>query len=169
MLLYLVLLFTVLPVVELYLLIQLGTYTSSLFAIGVVVLTGVIGANLARWQGLQAYARVQKEMASGQMPGDSLVDGLMIFAAGIVLITPGILTDLLGFCLLIPPIRKILKAGLLVFLKKNAKVHFQQATKMNGNWTTQSWSSDPADSEPVVHSSSQNAEVIDVEYRKIDD
>jgi len=163
------LLFTVLPVVELYLLIQLGAHTSGAFAIGVVILTGIIGANLARWQGLQAYARVQKEMSSGQMPGDSLVDGLMIFAAGIVLITPGILTDILGFCLLIPPIRKILKRGLLVFLKKNAQIKFHQATQNNGTWTTQTWSSGQGASEPAVHSSHQDAEVIDVEFRHVDE
>ena len=70
---------------------------------------GVAGALLWRWQGLRAIVRIQEEMAAGKMPADSLVDGLLIFLAGALLITPGMLTDLAGFALLIPPIRAVVK------------------------------------------------------------
>ncbi len=105
----LLLLFILVPFIELYLLFVIAEHTSALFTFGLIITTGVLGAWLARREGTQCLRRIQSEMSQGQMPGDSLVDGLMILVAGAVLITPGILTDILGFSLLIAPIRSRLK------------------------------------------------------------
>jgi UPF0716 protein FxsA len=105
----LLLLFILVPMVELALLLLIGQYTGILFTLGLIVFTGALGAWLARHQGTQCLSRIQAELAKGQMPGDSLLDGLMILVAGAVLITPGVLTDILGFSLLIPPMRRVLK------------------------------------------------------------
>ena len=112
MLLRLFLLFTVIPLVELYLLIRLGTYLGVLDTLAVVIATGVVGGLLARSQGLAVMNRIRMELDEGRIPAESLFDGVMILVAGVLLITPGLLTDGLGLCLLIPWTRQVLKLWL---------------------------------------------------------
>lgn len=102
-------LFVLLPIVELALLIQLGQAIGLPWTLAIVVTTGFLGATLARRQGLRAWLAIRAELQNGRMPAGALVDGLMILVGGIVLLTPGILTDLLGFALLVPVTRNILK------------------------------------------------------------
>ncbi len=109
MLVRLLLLFISLPLVELVLLLYLAAHTGFVFTLGLVIFTGVLGAWLARREGLQCWIRVQNEIAQGQLPADSLLDGLIILVAGALLITPGVLTDLTGFALLVPPLRRQIK------------------------------------------------------------
>ncbi|WP_425617562.1 FxsA family protein [Anatilimnocola sp. NA78] len=100
------LLLTVLPIVELTLLLLLGRYTSVVTAVGFVLITGVIGALLLRWQGVQAWRNVQRDLREGKMPAASLMDGFLIVLASALLISPGVLTDLVGITLLIPWCRR---------------------------------------------------------------
>lgn len=79
---------------------------------GVVIITGIAGAALAKHQGLGILRRIQIEMSYGQMPGDALFDGVLVLTGAILLLTPGILTDLTGFSLLIPGTRLIYKKHL---------------------------------------------------------
>ena len=109
MLLRLLLLFTLVPLVELVLLFIVADYTSWQFTLALVLVTGVVGAALARYEGLRCWSRVQKEIAAGRLPGDPLVDALMILVAGALLVTPGVLTDLVGFALLAPLFRRFVK------------------------------------------------------------
>ena len=102
------LLFIFLPMVELYLLIMLGSRIGAMPTIGLIVFTGLLGASLARQQGLSVLSRIQKEMASGKPPTQELVEGALVVVGGIVLLTPGIITDIFGFSLLLPSIRKAL-------------------------------------------------------------
>ena len=106
-LLKLLLLFTLVPLAELYLLLQIAARTSLTFTFVLVLVTGIVGAMLARRQGLGW--RLQAELQSGQVPTTLLLDGLMIFVAGALLITPGVLTDVVGFSFLVPPIRARLR------------------------------------------------------------
>ena len=126
MLLRLLLLFTVVPLVELVLLLWFRQLTSFTATIALVLTTGIVGAILARRQGWQAWRRIQECVARGEPPTDPLVDGLLILIAGAVLITPGILTDLFGFALLVPPLRAALKRWLGRKLKTRAVMQFQQ-------------------------------------------
>ncbi len=112
MLLRLFLLFTIVPVVELYLLLQLGRWMGPIPTLALVLLTGALGAWLARSQGLAAWTQIQRQQAMGKLPAAALVDGLLILIAGAVLLTPGLLTDLFGFFLLIPAGRKIIREAL---------------------------------------------------------
>ena len=105
----LLLLFIFVPAVELLLLIQMGSWIGTLPTVRLIVLTGIVGAYLAKQQGLQVLTRVQHEIQSGQMPAEALLDGVMILVAAAVLMTPGVLTDVLGFLLLIPQSRKLLR------------------------------------------------------------
>lgn len=106
----LAMLFILVPLVELYLLIQVGSLVGVEITIGIVVVTGLVGAWLARFQGLKVLNEVRASLSVGEMPADALIDGLLILVAGAVLLTPGLLTDALGFGLLIPRGRRIVRS-----------------------------------------------------------
>ena len=110
MLLRLFLLFTIVPVVELALLIQIGGLLGLGPTLLLVMGTGFAGAWLARREGLRGWLAVRDELQGGGVPGESLVHALLILVAGIVLITPGVITDIAGILLLIPPVRRSLIA-----------------------------------------------------------
>ena len=102
----LALLFVVVPILELVLLIELGKVVGLLPTVGLVVLTGVTGAWLARAEGLRVFLQFQRELASGKLPGQALMDGISVLVGGAFLLTPGVLTDVVGFSLLLPPTRR---------------------------------------------------------------
>ena len=116
MFLRLLLLFTVVPLLELFLLVKLGTVIGIGATILIVICTGVLGAWLARWQGLGVLRRLTEDVNQGRVPADALIDGLLILIAGAVLLTPGLITDALGFLLLVPQgravVRKMISARL---------------------------------------------------------
>lgn len=122
MLLYLFLLFTLLPIVELAILIRIGQATTWWAPVLMVIATGVAGAALSRWQGLQVYRRIREDSAAGRMPADALVDGFLILLAGILLVTPGVVTDLVGIAFLIPPIRTLVKRGVKAWIQRNIQI-----------------------------------------------
>lgn len=106
---YLILLFTVVPVIELALLIKVGQYIGVAYTLGIVVITGIVGAYLAKLQGLLTLGRIQDDINQGIMPADRLFDGVLILCSGILLLTPGFITDLIGFMGLIPFTRRFFK------------------------------------------------------------
>ena len=108
----LLLAFTIIPIIEIYLLIEIGSVFGSLTAIILVILTGFLGAFMARMQGLQTLFRIQESLREGRMPSSDLLDALLIVIAGVVLLTPGFLTDSAGFLLLIPTTRNSIKSWL---------------------------------------------------------
>lgn len=97
--------FTLIPVIEIYLFIKLGSLFGALNTVILVVITGLAGAYLARLQGMQTMLRARTSLQQGIMPTEDLIDALIIFAAGMVLLTPGFLTDAMGLLLLFPPTR----------------------------------------------------------------
>lgn len=109
----LIALFIGLPLIELAILVKLGELMGFWPTIGLVIITGFLGAYLAKLQGFWIFRRIQNELAAGRMPASELVDGLLILIGGIVLLTPGLLTDLFGFALLIPWVRRLIKAWLM--------------------------------------------------------
>lgn len=106
------LLFTLIPIAELALLIRIGGWLGLGPTLLLVVGTGAAGAWLARREGLRSWLAVQGELAQGKLPGESLVHAVLILVAGIVLLTPGVITDVAGILLLVPPVRKGLIARL---------------------------------------------------------
>lgn len=108
----LLLLFIAVPAVELVLLIEIGQRLGALATIGLVMGTGIVGASLARQQGINTFARLRKDLDDGRLPAEPIVDGVLILVAAAVLITPGVLTDLFGFLLLIPACRRLVKRSL---------------------------------------------------------
>lgn len=103
------LLFTVVPLAELALLVWLGGQTEWWVPILIILADAVLGASLIRWQGWRAITRIQDDLRAGRMPTDAVIDGVLVLAGGLLLITPGMLTDVAGFALLIPPVRALVK------------------------------------------------------------
>ena len=109
MLLKLFIAFTLVPVIEIYLLIKVGSHIGALNTVLLVIATGFAGAYLARMQGLHTMYRVRASLDQGVMPTEELLDAMLIFSAGLVLLTPGFVTDAFGLLLLIPETRKMFK------------------------------------------------------------
>jgi UPF0716 protein FxsA len=102
-------LFILVPVAELFLLIELGKRIGILWTLALIAFTGVLGAWLARRQGLSVLQRIREDLAAGKMPTTAAADGILILIAGAVLMTPGVLTDAFGFFCLSPGGRSLVK------------------------------------------------------------
>jgi len=128
----LALLFVGVPLLELFILIQLGQLVGLWPTIGLVVLTGFAGAALARLEGLRTLWNIRGELGRGHLPGNALFDGLAILVGGALLLTPGILTDLLGFSFLLPPTRRFLLGRIRRSLEEKLKAGTIQMTYVSG-------------------------------------
>ena len=102
-------LFVLVPLVELVLLLRVGQWLGVLPTVALVAATGVMGAWLVRTEGVRTMARFQEQLARGELPGKVLMDGAAILVGGTLLLTPGVLTDVVGFALLFPPTRSLLQ------------------------------------------------------------
>lgn len=132
----LLLLFVLVPAVELALLIEIGKRIGTLATLALIVITGVLGAALARRQGLGVLRAARAEAAAGRLPAASLVDGVIILLAGAVLITPGVLTDIFGFLCLIPVSRGWIKTLVGRWLRRAAqegRVHVSVSMRARGS------------------------------------
>ena len=118
----LLLAFILIPLAELSLLLLLGSHTRWWVPLLLVIVTGVCGAWLARHQGWRTCRRIQQELLAGRMPTDSLLDAVLILVAGILLLTPGMLTDVCGISLLLPPCRRLVKYALLRWIRARFRV-----------------------------------------------
>ncbi|HKI60000.1 MAG TPA: FxsA family protein [Mariprofundaceae bacterium] len=101
-------LFILLPLAELYLLIEVGSGIGGFSTIALCLLTAAIGGMLVRLQGMQTLLQAKKLMDEGQPPAEQMLHGIMIASSGIMLFLPGFITDVIGFILLIPPFRNLL-------------------------------------------------------------
>jgi len=106
MLRLLFILFITLPLLELYVLIHVGSDIGGLNTIALCLLTAFIGGMLIRWQGLMTLIDAQKRMATGDIPAEHAFHGILLALAGLLLFTPGFITDSIGFLLLLPPLRR---------------------------------------------------------------
>ncbi len=139
---YLVILFTVLPALELALLIKVGSHIGALNTILIVIATGIIGAAIARYEGFRVLMKVQDSLQRGIMPSAEILDGFMVLAGGIALLTPGFITDVLGLLLLFPVTRAgikwLLRRKFQSMIKQGQVVHFGSfgtTSKRSGGYT----------------------------------
>jgi UPF0716 protein FxsA len=105
-------LLTLVPLLELYILIKIGGYLGAFPTVALVVLTALLGLVLARFEGLKTLQQIRQSLSQGIVPAEEMVDGVLIFVGGILLIIPGVLTDLFALVLLIPYSRTIFKRWL---------------------------------------------------------
>jgi UPF0716 protein FxsA len=104
--------FVIMPLLELTVLFEVHDYLGTWPTIGLIIATGFAGAILAKLQGTMVLRRIRQDLAEGRMPAPRLIDGVMILVAGVLLITPGLITDTIGFLLLVPPVRLAIRAWL---------------------------------------------------------
>lgn len=116
------LLFTIVPVIELYLLITLGGVLGAEATVGIVLTTGLLGAWLARKEGTRVWRQWQLAVSQGQSPKEGVVSSLLVLVGGVLLVTPGVLTDLFGMSLLIPPSRRVFAKLLSGYVEKRFKL-----------------------------------------------
>jgi UPF0716 protein FxsA len=126
------LVFLVVPIVEIYVLIQVGSAIGALNTIGLLLLVSLLGALIVKHQGGGTWRRIRDELAMGRLPGASLVDAALIFAAGVLLLVPGFVTDALGLLLLIPPVRHLVRA--LMARRFDVRVHAAGGAS-RGEWS----------------------------------
>ena len=107
------LLFIVMPIVEMMVLLEVGSRIGAMYTIGLVLLTAVIGINILKQQGFSTLARARQRMQQGELPAQELVEGFMLAIGGALLLTPGFVTDALGFALLVPFTRGRLAAWMI--------------------------------------------------------
>lgn len=115
------LLFILIPLIELYFIIVVGEMIGAFWTVMLVIITAVVGVSLLRMQGMSTLNRAQRNMAQGQIPAMEMMEGVALAVAGVLLITPGFITDTLGFLLLLPPTRQ----ALIRFIMSRAVVHGQ--------------------------------------------
>jgi len=110
-------LFTLVPLAEVALLIWTGRHIGVWPSLGIILGTGLLGAWLARREGRRAWQRVREALGAGQLPGREVVEALLVLVAGVLLVTPGLLTDCAGLLLLLPPCRRWVAGRLLARLQ----------------------------------------------------
>lgn len=122
--------FVVIPMVELFILVQVGKAIGFWNTLSTLIILGLLGFIMVRKQGFSVLGRIRQDLASGIAPGQSLLDGLMVLLGGIFLIIPGLITDIVGLLLLIPPLRKkivhIITPLLVNHLIRNTKVYIKR-------------------------------------------
>lgn len=121
MILWLSVLFVVVPLAELTILLQLGRFLGVLPTVGIVLATGVSGAVLVHVAGASVLSKIKGQLARGEIPADGLIEGVLVLVGGVLLITPGILTDLTGFALLFPPTRILFREKLKQAFRKRVR------------------------------------------------
>lgn len=122
MLLWLILAFTVLPLVDLVLLFRVGRAIGAAWTIALVLGAGVLGAFLVKYEGLRTVRRVRADLGNRTMPTDALLNGVLILLGGVLLVTPGVITDVLGIALLVPPTRGLVAKGLRSYFRRRIRV-----------------------------------------------
>ena len=149
------LIFLVVPLTEIYLLIKVGSMIGALLTVFLVVFTAMLGAFLVRAQGFSTLARVQIQVAKGQVPAIEMVEGMFLFIAGALLLTPGFFTDAIGFVFLTPPLRRMI---IRTILDKGVLRGF-------GNFSSKNFSSKPENNTP---DDAQSGVIIEGEHKRLD-
>ena len=148
-------LFIVVPIVEMYILIKVGAMIGGLYTIALVLATALIGVSLLKKQGLSTFINAQQKMQTGQMPITEIAEGLMLAEAGALLMTPGFVTDTVGFILLTPVLRQLI-----------AKRFFQAwllKAQVSGSYRQTSYR------ESCGRSTFDESGIIDGEFKEVED
>lgn len=153
----LLLIFTIVPIVELALLIEIGSYIGILPTVFLVAITGIVGVTLARNQGLLVITKIRNKLSRGEIPTSDLIEGLLILVGGVTLLTPGVLTDITGFLLIIPFTRPLFAKLASNIFKKYVD---QSQFKTTGNFNFHDNYKD--ESEP------HQKDYVDIEYEEED-
>lgn len=158
-------LFIIIPIVEIIILINVGEAIGAWYTVGLVLLSAFVGVNMLRIQGLSTLARAQQRMSQGDMPGQEMIEGIVLAVGGAMLITPGFVTDFLGFCCLIPFTRRLIVKQML----SRFTIIASGQAGMNANEPAND--PFPPESSPFKSTKQEvprQGEIIDGEYRRED-
>lgn len=125
------LLFLIMPIVEMLLLFEVSAHIGAIYTIGLVVLTAAIGIQILKQQGLSTITRANQRMQSGELPAQEIMEGLFLAVGGAFLLTPGFITDTIGFLFLIGPSRRLIVKALM----KSGKFKMQTMGSSSGGFT----------------------------------
>lgn len=150
-------LFIVMPILEMLILLKVGSLIGAWYTVGLVLLTAIIGVNLLKRQGLQTLMRAQRKAQYGALPVSEIGEGLLLAVAGALLLTPGFVTDAIGFALLSPVIRAELAKGVA------------KRMVVSGQTTYQSYNAGQAEYRKSHVESENGNVVIDADYVEIKD
>jgi len=161
------LLFVIVPLIELYLIIVVGGAIGAIWTVLLVILTAVIGVSLLRIQGMSTLTRAQRNMAQGQIPAMEMMEGIALAVAGVLLITPGVITDAIGFLFLLPSSRQAIIRYILARSSVQTGFGGQSVAFTESRQSKQSYQQKPGDK------SSQDkppkvGRTIEGEYRRED-
>jgi len=151
-------LFVVLPILEIALLVNVGGMIGGWNTIGVVILTAFVGAYFVKREGVSTLQTAQAKMQRNEMPGKELVDGLMLVVAGILLVTPGFITDIVGFMFALPGSRHLIAAQVSKHMKM--RVVMPNSSAGTGGFYQQPGSNQS----PFTRPSNEDGDVIEGEY-----
>jgi len=147
-------LFAILPIVEIAILINVGEQIGGWYTVAIVILTAFAGAHLVRQQGLSTLMQAQKKMQAGTMPGQEVAEGLLLVIAGVLLVTPGFITDGIGFLLSLPMTRPLIAKGLVKHLALRVVT-----PSFDGNFSQH---------QQKPHSNDQSEDIIEGEFERKD-
>jgi UPF0716 protein FxsA len=119
----LVVLFLLVPLAELYVIIQVGHAIGALDTIALLIIVGAVGGWLVKREGLRVWRRFQQQIQAGAMPNREIADGVMILFAGALLLSPGFLSDIVGIALLLPPVRAVVRAAVMRRAARRAGIY----------------------------------------------
>ncbi|MFQ3192543.1 MAG: UPF0716 protein FxsA [Paraglaciecola sp.] len=149
------LLFAILPIVEIAILINVGEQIGGWYTVGIVILTAFAGAHLVRQQGLSTLMQAQQKMQAGTMPGQEMAEGLLLVIAGVLLVTPGFITDAIGFLLSLPMTRPLIAKGVV----KKLSIHMVNPS-FNGDFSQQN--------HQQPHTTDKSKDIIEGEFEHKD-
>lgn len=158
---FLLVLFIIIPVIEITILINVGQAIGAWYTVGLVLLSAFIGVNMLRYQGLSTLARAQQRMNAGQIPGNEMVEGIVLAVGGALLLTPGFVTDVIGFLCLIPYTRKALARHVMSRFTVVAMSHRQSGVEPEDSIHHRQHPPRPRDTD-------RNGDIIDGDFRRED-
>jgi len=161
-------LFVIIPIIEIAVLMQVGAWLGAWPTIAIVVITAWLGAKNVKQQGIATLHSVQQKMAQGEMPSQEIVAGLLLLIAGVLLVTPGFVTDIFGLSLLIPQCRKALVSVVQKHLIVNQLGSGQGFSAYSQTRYSQQYYQNDSDIDEVTHaqSSERRGETIDGEFER---
>ncbi|WP_027859353.1 FxsA family protein [Marinobacterium jannaschii] len=166
---FLFLLFIIVPIIEITVLLKVGELIGGWYTVGLVLLSAFIGVNMLRYQGLSTLARAQQRMAMGEMPGQEMIEGIVLAVGGALLVTPGFVTDVIGFSCLIPFTRQ---GFVRLLMSRFTMVTMQQNQNPFGASPFDAPGASPFDQagQPPFHDDKPagGGDVIDGEYKRKD-
>lgn len=160
------LLFIIIPIIEITVLMQVGEWLGAWPTVGIVIISAWLGATYVRQQGLQTLNTLQEKMAQGEMPSEEIVSGLLLIIAGVLLVTPGFVTDILGLALLLPSFRKLLLKSVQVQLAQKAS--HQSAYTFSHNSQIHDVETPFQKSESTKKETSYKGQTLDGEFERKD-